>query len=277
MSALAQAVPVLMYHHVSPNPGLVTVSPKIFTDHMGYLARAGYTTLTADQFLGFLQGTYQAPAKSVLITFDDGYLDNYVYAYPTLRSLGLRAVIFCVTGWLSDGNPRNNAGESTALPACPNHSACKQAIAAGQVDDVMLRWSEIQRMADDATIEAHSHTHTHTRWVKIVADAERRSQQLEQDLLRSRQTLLARLGKKESAHLCWPQGYFDAAFQATATRVGFVAQYTTLQHPNTRTTAANNIGRFVAKDLPANWLANRLFLYSSPRLGALYHRLRSAL
>ena len=276
MSKFAQAVPVLMYHHVNPNSGLVTMSPKTFTDHMGYLARAGYTTLTADQFLEFLQGSYQAPAKSVLITFDDGYLDNYVYAYPTLRAFGLHAVIFCVTGWLSDGKPRNHAGENTALPICPDHSACKQAIAAGRTDEVMLRWSEVQRMFDDGTIEIHSHTHTHTRWDKMIPDVDKRSQQLAQDLSESQQILLSRLGK-QSTHLCWPQGYFDADYQATATRLGFVAQYTTSQHANTRNTTPNHIGRFVTKDLPATWLANRLVLYSSPILGSLYYRLRSAL
>lgn len=276
MRQFAEAVPVLMYHHVSPNPGLVTVSPETFTDHMDYLARAGYTTLNADQFLGFLQGSYQAPSKSVLITFDDGYLDNYVYAYPTLRSLGLQAVIFCVTGWLADGKPRKHTGEGFELPACPNHGMCKQAIASGRSDDVMLRWSEVERMSENGTIEIHSHTHTHTRWDKLIPDAKQRVQDLQQDLLHSRQSLLARLGK-QSAHLCWPQGYFDAAYQAAATRLGFIAQYTTRQHVNTRTTPTDHIGRFVAKDLPANWLATRLFLYSSPRLGSLYQRLRSAL
>ena len=274
MSQFAQAVPVLMYHHVSPNPGLVTVSPATFTDHMGYLARAGYTALTADQFLGFLQGSYQAPAKSVLITFDDGYLDNYVYAYPTLQSLGLRAVIFCVTGWLSDGNPRHHVGESPALPNCPDHRACKQAIAAGRADDVIMRWSELERMSRDGTIEAHSHTHSHTRWDKIIANADERLERLAKDLADSRQSLSAHLGK-QSVHLCWPQGYFDADYQAAATGLGFVAQYTTSQHVNSRTTAPDQIGRFVAKDRSANWLATRLFLYSSPILGSLYHRMRS--
>ena len=276
MSRFAQAVPVLMYHHVSPNPGLVTVAPATFTDHMGYLARAGYIALTADQFLGFLQGSYQAPAKSVLITFDDGYLDNYVYAYPTLQSLGLRAVIFCVTGWLSDGKPRYHFGENAALPNCPDHRACKQAIAAGRTDEVIMRWSEVERMSLDGTIEAHSHTHSHSRWDKIVANADERSERLAQDLTDSRQSLFTHLGK-QSVHLCWPQGYFDAAYQSLATRLGFAAQYTTSQHLNSRATSPDQIGRFVAKDRSANWLATRLFLYSSPLLGSLYHRLRNAI
>ena len=276
MSKFADAVPVLMYHHVSPNPGLVTVSPETFEDHMALLAERGYTTLTANQFLDFLQGSFQAPQRSVLITFDDGYLDNYVYAYPILKSHGLRAAIFCVTSWIADGPCRNHAGHSATLPICPNHSGCKQAIAAGQSDSVILRWSEIEKMSRDDTIEIHSHTHTHTRWDKTIVDVAERNQQLATDLLQSQQALRARLGH-ESRHLCWPQGYFDAAYQAIATKLGYTAQYTTMQHVNTRATAPDSIGRNVAKELPADWLANRLFIYSRPWLGSVYHRLRGSL
>lgn len=276
MSKIANAVPVLMYHHVSPSPGLVTVSPQTFSDHMAYLAERGYTSLTADQFLGFLQGSFQAPRRSVLITFDDGYLDNYVYAYPTLKSHGLRATIFCVTSWIADGPRRNHAGQGIPLPICHGHSACKRAIVAGQADEVILRWPEIEAMIGDGTIEVHSHTHTHTRWDKTIEDEAERDQKLTQDLMQSREMLRARLGK-ESPHLCWPQGYFDAAYQAAASSLGFTAQYTTLQHVNTRETSPDLIGRNVAKDLPASWLASRLFIYSRPWLGSVYHRLRGGM
>ena len=275
MSKFADAVPVLMYHHVTPNPGLVTVAPETFEDHMAFLAKDGYTALTADQFVDFLQGSFQAPRRSVLITFDDGYLDNYVYAYPILKSHGLHATIFCVTSWIADGPRRNHAGQGAALPTCPNHSECKHAIAAGQSDSVVLRWSEIETMSRDEVIEIHSHTHTHTRWDKAIADVAVRNRQLTADLLESRQTLRARLGH-DSRHLCWPQGYFDAAYQAVASNIGFIAQYTTMQRVNTRATAPESIGRTVAKDLPARWLANRLFIYSRPWLGSAYHRLRGS-
>jgi peptidoglycan/xylan/chitin deacetylase (PgdA/CDA1 family) len=276
MRKFADAVPVLMYHHVSPNPGLVTVSPPTFNQHMAYLAQHGYTTLTADQLLGFLQGTFQAPRRSVLITFDDGYLDNYVYAYPSLKSHGLRATIFCVTGWLADGPRRKHHGQGTPLPICPDHSTCKRAISEGQADEVILRWSEIEQMMSDGTIEVHSHTHTHTRWDKKIEDVAERKQKLAQDLIQSLETLRARLGK-ESSHLCWPQGYFDATYQSTAIDLGFKAQYTTMQNINTRTTSPELIGRHVAKDLSASWLASRLFLYSRPWLGSLYNRLRGGM
>ena len=80
----AYCVPVLMYHHVSPETGPITTTPKNFESQMKGLVDEGYTTLTCDQFADFLAGK-PTPPKSVLLTFDDGYLDNWVYAHPILK------------------------------------------------------------------------------------------------------------------------------------------------------------------------------------------------
>src|ERR1700739_1037964 len=82
---LSYAVPVLMYHHVSPNPGLVTVSPETVAAQMAWLQKAGYHALPAAEFLDFLQGRTKVSRRSVLIPFDDGYLDNFVYAFPSMQ------------------------------------------------------------------------------------------------------------------------------------------------------------------------------------------------
>ncbi|MDA8382276.1 MAG: polysaccharide deacetylase family protein [Betaproteobacteria bacterium] len=272
MRRAAQAVPVLMYHHVSPAPGLVTVSPESFRRQMAHLAHAGYTPLTADQFLGFLEGSYAAPRKSVLITFDDGYLDNYAFAFPVLKAFGLRATIFAVTGWLGDGPVRRDRLETEkGWPDCPNHRACMEAVAGAQADRVMLRWSEVEAM--QGVVEVHSHTHTHTRWDKVHADERQRDAALAQDLADSRETLRARLGYA-SAHLCWPQGYFDARYQAIARATGYRALYTTDKHVNTGSTAPEDVGRIVIKDRRDAWFARRMWLYSHARWGRIYTALR---
>lgn len=205
--ATASAIPVLMYHHVTPEPGLVTVSPGTFRAQMEWLARHGYRAVGCDDLGGFLEGR-PLPSKSVLITFDDGYLDNYVYAYPVLRTLGLHAVVFLITGWVGDGQARRHAGEDGELPRCPDHRRCMERVSAGDADAVMLRWSEIERMRSDGSFEFHSHTHSHTRWDKKIDDREARCAALAADLARSRQLLRAHLGT-ETSHLCWPQGYYD--------------------------------------------------------------------
>jgi peptidoglycan/xylan/chitin deacetylase (PgdA/CDA1 family) len=271
----SQAIPVLMYHHVSPNPGLVTVSPQTFELQMQSLVEKGYSALTADQFLGFLQGRNEVPARSVLITFDDGYLDNYVYAYPAMQRLGLHGVIFAITGWIGEGTERPHAGAAPAeaLPACPSHRDCMKAIENGQADQVMLRWSEIQAMEASGTFEIQSHTHTHTRWDKILDNPAERLSALENDLALSFATLQQRLNS-ERRHLCWPQGYFEPAYQTVAQQQGFSALYTVIKGMNTTGTSPQSIFRTVIKDRAGAWFTRRLWIYSHAWLGRLYVRLR---
>ena len=173
-----------MYHHVSPAPGLVTVSPATFRAQMSWLARHGYRSVGADDLAAFLEGQ-ALPAKSVMITFDDGYLDNWVHAHPVLAELGLSATLFVVTGWLGDGPVRPYAGQRETPPACPDHRTCMERIRADAADEVMLRWSEVEAMRAAGTFEFHSHTHTHTRWDKQVADPAERDRRLGADLLLS--------------------------------------------------------------------------------------------
>ncbi len=268
----ARAVPVLMYHHVSPFPGLVTISPATFRAHMERIAHAGYATLNASQLTGWIKGQVSVPTKSVLITFDDGYLDNYVYAYPVLRQLGLHAVIFTVTGWIGDGPARRFHGEGL-VPVTPDHSACKRRIEQERADEVMLRWSEIERMARDDTIEIHSHTHSHLRWDKLYPDPHMRLQALIEDLEQSRLTLQKRLGIDDQ-HLCWPWGHYDAAYTDLARKLGFETQYTVERGTNHLHDDPQHIKRIDTKERSGGWLARQLFTYRSPLRSSAYLAIR---
>jgi peptidoglycan/xylan/chitin deacetylase (PgdA/CDA1 family) len=266
----AKAVPVLMYHHVSPNPGLVTISPENFRAQMRWLADHGYTSIGCNDLARFVKGEL-LPAKSVLLTFDDGYLDNYVYAHPILAEFGLKAALFIITGRIGDGPARACAGAGT-LPDTPAHGACKEAVQAGRADEVMLRWSEVERMRAARSFEFHSHTHTHTRWDKAEPDRVIRDERLAADLAQSRATLQARLGAA-TPHLCWPQGYFDPAYVATALAQGFTLLYTTLPGTNEAMQDPLQLRRVVVKD-GADWLGRRLWIYSHPAVTSTYLTLR---
>jgi peptidoglycan/xylan/chitin deacetylase (PgdA/CDA1 family) len=265
----ARSVPVLMYHHVSPSPGLVTLTPANFADQMRGLAAAGYRTLSAERFAAFLAGEHM-PDKSVLITFDDGYLDNWVYAYPVLREHGFSAAVFLVTGWIKDGPRRPHAGEpGTALPATPDHNECKRLVVGGRSDDVILRWSEIEAAAKDGVFECHSHTHSHTRWDKLHRDRQAKCEALADDLRASRAVLAERLGDC-SDHLCWPQGYFDHDYLAVARANGFRHFHTIAPGANRPGDDPGRIHRIVTKDRPASWLLSRLWIYRHPLLARWY-------
>lgn len=262
-----RALPVLMYHHVSPSPGLVTVSPACFRAQMERLARDGWRSIGTAELEAFFAGQ-PLPAKSCLITFDDGYLDNFVHAHPALAELGLQALLFVVTGWLGDG-PARQAGD------CPDHGECKRRIAAGDADSVVMRWSEAEAMQAAGVFEFHSHTHSHARWDKEIADTQARRAALAADLAQSRAALAGRLGVA-SRHLCWPQGYYDAQYLAVAGEAGFDHLYTTEVRINRPGGATHRIGRFVTKERPGDWLEKRTRLYANPWLGGIYSAFRRA-
>lgn len=258
----AKALPILMYHHVSPAPGLVTVSPAVFRGHMAALAAAGWRTVGLDEVERFYRGE-EVPERTCVITFDDGYLDNFIYAYPILRELGMKAVLFIVTGWLGDGGIRDGSR------LCLDHSECKRLISAGDADTVMLRWSEVEAMQHAGVFEFHSHTHTHVRWDQQIEDREARRRCLNDDLAHSRTMLAARLGS-HSPHLCWPQGYFDDEYVQVARSAGFNFLYTTNKSVNTPTSSSLSIGRIVTKERSGQWATQRVALYARPWLGGLY-------
>lgn len=92
------SVPVLMYHSIDYEKGNELRVPKEkFKEQMQYLKDNGYTTLTFDELYSFLVNNKPIPEKSVVITFDDGYEDNYSNAYPILKEFGFNATIFIIT------------------------------------------------------------------------------------------------------------------------------------------------------------------------------------
>lgn len=270
----ARALPLLMYHHISPSPGLVTLSPENFRGQMAWLARNGWRTIGADDLAAFLSGKLLRE-KCLMLTFDDGWLDNWLYAHPILQEFGLNAVLFLITGWLAEGSPRAlrrvGTGETAtnSIAAMPAHRVCMEKVKTGQADDVMLRWSEVRAMRAAGTFEFHSHTHTHTRWDKLVGDPSERAARLAEDLAASRRSLQEHLGEV-SGHLCWPQGFYDADWQGRAQAAGFTHLYTVMPGTCTPDTAADAIPRIVVKDRNAGWLARRLWLYRQPALTRAY-------
>lgn len=100
-------VPVLMYHHILPQEDIkglfvnnnVVVSAEQFQHDIETLKAKGYQTVSLRQLNDFVRNGTELPGKSVLITFDDGYLSNKIYAMPILQEAGYTAVIFTLTGW----------------------------------------------------------------------------------------------------------------------------------------------------------------------------------
>ncbi len=107
-------VPVLMYHHVEPGTedSSLNVAPLTFARQMEFLKVHGYRVVGLEELAKALKTDGKIPFNTVVITFDDGYLDNFKYAFPVLKKMDFPATIFMVTrelgekGFLSDEDLR---------------------------------------------------------------------------------------------------------------------------------------------------------------------------
>ena len=91
--------PILMYHHVKARPikELNTVTPKVFEKQMSFLKRYGHKVLSLDEYIDIKKNGGKDPRGSIVITFDDGYENNYLYAFPVLKQYHYPATIFVVS------------------------------------------------------------------------------------------------------------------------------------------------------------------------------------
>ena len=88
---------VLNYHKVDFYNDPLSVTPPEFEQQMSYFKTYNFHVVSLDQIYDYLQNGTPLPTKPVVITFDDGYFDNYTYAYPILKKYKYPATIFVIT------------------------------------------------------------------------------------------------------------------------------------------------------------------------------------
>ena len=95
-------VPILMYHRIVPlseagqEPNGLLIPPEIFTAQMQALSDAGWRTITLGELAQDMQDGTPPPARTFVITIDDGWWDGYTYAFPIMRQFGFVATYFVV-------------------------------------------------------------------------------------------------------------------------------------------------------------------------------------
>lgn len=97
---------VLLYHKVSSNNyrDYLTVTREDLDNQFRFIVQQGYTPLLLSDLVKHVRSEDPLPEKPILITFDDGYRDNYTTMYPVLKKYGLKANIFLVPAFLELGN-----------------------------------------------------------------------------------------------------------------------------------------------------------------------------
>lgn len=96
-----QGIPIIEYHKVDPDVTAdgkeYNVTPEEFSEQLDYLKEEGYTTITLLDFMKAKKGKFNLPDKPIILTFDDGYEDNYKFMLPIIEERGAKAVVFMVT------------------------------------------------------------------------------------------------------------------------------------------------------------------------------------
>ena len=252
-------VPVLMYHHVNPHEGdMVTVTPATFEQQMKYLNEAGYKTLTLDELLSYIKGDMVLQQKAVAVTFDDGWLDNYIYAFPILQKYNIHASIFIVTDIIERAS--RDGGKPPAV--VPTHRESKLLMQQGEGHLVFLNWDIAREMAQSGLVDFYSHAKTHAS-CDFLSEPE-----LSEELQTSKRVIEERL-KKSCPFLCWPFGRYTTFAITVAKKVGYRATFTTNHGIVTAGSDPFAIRRIVVKD-NVRWFRSRMRIYSNHFLGRLY-------
>ncbi len=113
IAATGFRLPILMYHSVSDDPenGVVpyfktNTAPSVFRRQMRQVAREGYKTLDLMEALRLLSAGERPPERTFIVTFDDGFRDFYIHAFPVLQEEGFTATMFIPTAFISDQRRR---------------------------------------------------------------------------------------------------------------------------------------------------------------------------
>jgi len=170
--------------------GLI-VSPETFDRQMSFLKRHKYNIVPLETLANLIKEKEKIPPKTVAITLDDGYRDNYTNAFPILKKYNLPATIFIIVEEV--GRPLGDR----------------------------LSWGEIKIMQDSGIITFGSHTLGPTPLINIKSDEE-----LKRQIFDSKRVLEEKLGR-EVRLFSYPEGMFNAKIRQMVIEAGYTCAVAT--------------------------------------------------
>lgn len=214
-------VVMLMYHSLLKDParhGKYVVSPDLFESDLKYLKEHGYSFVGIQELIDFVYSGAPLPKKSVVITFDDGYYNNYLYAYPLLEKYDAKMVISVIGKYtdLYDGEKPN---------AYYSH----------------VTWDMINEMLASGRVEIGNHTYSmHTngerrgsKKIKGETD-EHYSKILTEDIGKLQAEMFEHTGTYPSVYT-YPFGAISNASFGIIADMGFLASLSCAEKPSTVT------------------------------------------
>jgi peptidoglycan/xylan/chitin deacetylase (PgdA/CDA1 family) len=187
-----------MYHHIGKSEdescGSFFVSDELFARQIDLLLAEGYHPVSLSEVEDSYISKKKLPERSVLLTFDDGYLNNYTYAYPMILEKKIPITIFLTTGEIG-------------------------------TKDGMLSWDQVQEMYRSSLVDFSSHGVNHQR-LRRLGDQEALS-----ELTVSKTQMEGQL-KKTVRSFCYPYGSFDQRTRKLVFQAGYLMDFGTRKGVN---------------------------------------------
>jgi peptidoglycan/xylan/chitin deacetylase (PgdA/CDA1 family) len=181
-------LPIIMYHSVNPSAergNMLVVSDKTFLRQMRFLKEHHYNVVPLETVYDLIKNKKKIPMRTIAITFDDGYKDNYTYAFPILKKYNFPATIFVIVNEVE--RPEGDR----------------------------LSWGQMRAMQDSGIITIGSHTLSHIYFNEVYPD-----EQLKKEISGSKIILEEKLGRKINT-FAYPGGRFNAKVKQLVIDAGY--------------------------------------------------------
>jgi len=177
---LGNRIPVLCYHRVLPDLDeelsfeIWSILPAQYESQMAFLAENHFTTLSLTEYAQMAQGLLPVKEKSILLTFDDGFADNYAIAWSLARKYQLKINLFLTTGYIGALQPIFMAQDGYTLTV-PVPLQKSEHTLRGHIRNfpnlwMPLTWEQIREM-QAAGVQHGFHSHSHRNLALLTPDA----------------------------------------------------------------------------------------------------------
>ena len=151
-----KSIPVIMFHSVRPPAPSwlwrhLSCPPDLFEAYLRYLKSKGYTTVLLPDVLAYIHGGKELPGRSIALTFDDGYLDNWTVAAPLLKKYGFCGTVFVNPGFVDPRDLVREHVNCTSVSEAPS-----------DLLDGFMSWNELKEAQSAGILDVQSHAMTHT-------------------------------------------------------------------------------------------------------------------
>ncbi len=196
-SLIERSVPILMFHIVRPalssdtkDIKLFAVTPEVFDQQLSYLEQHGYSIISFQDLSDYFNGTKQLPGNPIILSFDDGWKNQYRYAFPLLQKHSMHATFFIFTNPMEYNHPH------------------------------YISWDEIREMSA-AGMTFGAHTITHPKLTDITDE-----KVLEREIIDSKKVIEERIGKPVTL-FAYPFGLYNEHILDIVKKAGYTAARTT--------------------------------------------------